>query len=812
MDQSSDDPKTGSGESPIGLGYARLQIARALLTHEEHEEADTRERARQKILKWQEVIQGMFEGTLDVGSRTPLAGVPAWATPEVITGGFATGRLLAGGPLQEHECAWLARFPEVPESHARGWLHGSFLTDEGFDRLQEFLLSGCYDVTVPEEGALLVITWLARNGHGDAARNLLQEIAPWFDRLRFYPAPASRPRQSGTRVFLQDVDGTVRKLKAARPNLRILAQREAALVWTPLYDRAVRLFLETVEGETPDLQRDADGSWARSEDGHFPVIGGWPCRHYPQDWQARAAALVGEVDALRKTHDQFRRRPERKDSLAQLCRHLRTCSSDPALLSGREVGRIRLILARSVASHGAPDSGQRRELRERQVRDASQPTFREISEVVVSRLATHPGNRGIDDLSGIVQPVSEEDANPSGIPPGTPVPPSIQRKVRRCLCETVENLVEQRIVTSGETLARVLPQMTADIRAAGITDPSLRRLLAAIYSAFRRRRSLLLLNLESQVRFEELPWVAAIDSFRSASLSDRELARQTLRDVTLLTVTSFPQAILPNKLLQELQALAKTAEMDLPLVEEIAADIFMGRLTEKFHIAAQRTAKVLDGSLYATYYGIDWQKIVALPTAKPGIIRQAWMSWSRRDPVTDPLIRICEARAGVTFQLWKPAISGMILEQVQILTSHNLAVLSEGLDLAGVLKIRQDDLARRCFAWICQRLQRKVNGWHADLIRIKNTAYAWRQMNFFLSLLPAAEVAEFLRWAEDHLSQQSAEFKTRFEPALRGLTLAAAGHSPEGRTAERSGARRFLGWSTDRHWLLAAASPDGRAS
>ena len=71
--------------------------------------------------------------------------------------------------------------------------------------------------------------------------------------------------------------------------------------------------------------------------------------------------------------------------------------------------------------------------------------------------------------------------------------------------------------------------MTSGLHAVGIADPLLRQLYAAIYRAFRRRRSLLLLDLQSQVRIEELPWVAAIDQFRSGSLSAQELADKLSR-------------------------------------------------------------------------------------------------------------------------------------------------------------------------------------------------------------------------------------------------------------------------------------------
>src|SRR5690606_15232667 len=109
-----------------------------------------------------------------------------------------------------------------------------------------------------------------------------------------------------------------------------------------------------------------------------------------------------------------------------------------------------------------------------------------------------------------------------------------------------------------------------------------RTLYGAIYAAFRRRRSLLLLHLERQVRFEELPWVAALSPYREAGLDARTQAARTLQQVTTLAITAFPQTILPNKLITELRALARAAAIEVPLVNELAADIFMGALSEHF--------------------------------------------------------------------------------------------------------------------------------------------------------------------------------------------------------------------------------------
>lgn len=50
-------------------------------------------RAQGRVDRWRAVLVGMFDGSLDIGDRQPIAGMPPWITLEVVTGGFATGRL-----------------------------------------------------------------------------------------------------------------------------------------------------------------------------------------------------------------------------------------------------------------------------------------------------------------------------------------------------------------------------------------------------------------------------------------------------------------------------------------------------------------------------------------------------------------------------------------------------------------------------------------------------------------------------------------------------------------------------------------------
>ncbi len=344
-------------------------------------------------------------------------------------------------------------------------------------------------------------------------------------------------------------------------------------------------------------------------------------------------------------------------------------------------------------------------------------------------------------------------------------------------------------------MAEVLPQLTAGLHGLGIEDRSLRQLYSAVYLAFRRRRSLLLLNLESQVRIEELPWVSAIDQFRSKNMAEAAASRQALEQIVLLALEFFPQAILPNRLISELDALASRAALDIPLVEELATDIFMGQFAPKFSHATTLACKLLSGSLYAAYYQIDTAQIVSLLDAASA--RRGWRT-------LDEFAQLCASRAGVAIGSGRPAINGMIVEQQQILTTQNLAALIGGLDLQAALQDRLAGMAQTCFKWICSRNQMQVNDWHARLILVKNSAYAWRQMIFFLSLLPKEELQAFLDWADQHYGQQSPAFQSRFRPAFEGLRTVATTLLANPASTPPNPVQPFLGWSDGRHWLMEA--------
>lgn len=748
--------------------YAAAQLAKVEQTQTQHPDAATRERASKKILKWQAILNQMHTGSAAYGSRTPLKNTPAWVTLEVATGGFATGTLLAAGDLQEHELALIKALKLESATEPRLALNQYFISPAGLTQLNDYLASGQYELNVPEEGALLVLACLIEHNYLEQAQELLATLQPFFAQLRFYPKPAAQARSASGLVAVQTVGQTIQALEALKPQKRILAQQEAVLVWIPFHDRVVALMLETMQND-------------------------WPCRSYPTNWRERAQSLLNDYQQLAKQHTRCQKHADPKAYPAQLREFMRRCIATPEKLTGLEVSRIRYILTSYLAKYGYPASESHQAVRAEQATSISKPTFKQIADVVIKRLETQNPQRGLEQLVPFIAPITSVEEQLPLLPAEFPIPASLQDKVARCRIDSLAALVEDGLISSAEVVAQVLPQLTSSLQAANLADDRLRALYAALYQTFRKRRSLLLFNLEKQVQMHELPWIASLDSFRRQPLSQAELARQTLVEVVSLVLMAFPQTIIPNKLLQELRALINTAGLMIPLVDELAADIFMGAFSEKFTEATLTAAQLLRHSLYASYYEIDYRQISADLSQTSVSIEQkvphkTKFKLLKQKPST--LADLCATRAGVPLRSWQLALNGMVIEQQQILSTQNLAALWLGLNLEHYLANDLRKMAQDCFVWICKEQQIKRHDWHSLLIMKKNTAYAWRQMLFFVSLLPSDQQHAFLHFAKHHLAMQDYLFRKSFQPILKGLAQALA-KAP----IETEQSKRFLGWT-----------------
>ena len=114
------DPDARDLAPQISNSYPCHRLRKALETAASHADAATQTRARERARRWREVLDGMATGRLTVGSRTPVADVPAWVTLKVVKGGFATGELLAEQPVSDEERESYAVAAKAGESLTRG--------------------------------------------------------------------------------------------------------------------------------------------------------------------------------------------------------------------------------------------------------------------------------------------------------------------------------------------------------------------------------------------------------------------------------------------------------------------------------------------------------------------------------------------------------------------------------------------------------------------------------------------------------------------------------------------------------------------
>ena len=758
----------------INPSYGALQLHKALRTATTHADPETRERAVDKVNKWKDLLAGIAAGVLSIGSRTPVKGKPAWLTLEVLTGGFASGSLKAGGKLLPFEKDICKKLPFLSDrkrfdARDRQILNYWFISEEGFRELIDRLGEGDYEILVPEEGALLVAAWLASNGYESESRELVATLEPWFDQVRFFPRPAKSTQRFTDKVFLRDVKSASESLRGMVTPPQISAQLEAINVWQPFQDKVIE-FIVSICKTRPESQIDAaaDGEFMPDFDQKATV--------------AEAGRLSSEFRSLSKIHT-FCKKPVRKYTLAQMMKILgQIAETGKPTMPQR--ARLSTLCWRNVRKRGLPGSAKHQEFRDQQRLQTRKPLFAHVGKLVALRMSEKEQSRGLEDVSSVLHPVLDSESSEQ-ISTGVEIPSAVRRKVKPCMMDSVDQLVADGVITSAETLAIVLPQVTGNLHAATIVDPSLKLLFATIYRAFRSRRSLLLLDYQSQVQLQELPWVSVLDKFRDSSshlpgvLAARELGG--------LAISSFPHSIFPNKLLQEFRAIAKTAGIGMPIVDELAADIFMGSFTAKFVEAAQVAADLLEGTLYQVYYQIDFKEIQSLAIG--------------HGPNKE-FAAICGRRSvkGVGGGSWS-AKNGTIIEQQQVLTTQNLAAVVSCFEIAGDLKPKWSLLAQSCFKWICAQLQIKDREYHAKLVKLKNSAYAWRQMVFFLSFVDEKETGQFLQWASEYLSQQTDEFQIRFGPALEGLHAAT---ESQWRGVELPASHQpFYGWALGKHWLLA---------
>ncbi len=544
---------------------------------------------------------------------------------------------------------------------------------------------------------------------------MLKEIGPYMDRVRFYPHTRASPVRLGMQVSLETVGHVTRECQKRLMKMQqldiwryavVIAQIQATEILQPLKTEITTLILRTCdEGlwpfqKRPGCEQDSECPGCAQEKGCW------------REWLTRAKVVLEAVDVFEKTsaaslnsrkltkgslkdmlaivHKIVTKSGESEDGMDRAVKQLTPC----------EVGRIRSILKGTEKKRGLPGTElYQKRMTQMQQTVANAASYRKAYEEVYELLKSEDQADGVsaDRLNQIISSVQAE------------IPQGLYNMIQRATRGSISELIEKGIITSAASLAALAPAITAHMASAGAADPELYRLMVLLRKAFSKRRSVLLTGLQSQVRLEELPWVPPLLKQCDNTSDSRKTAENTLRRLAIDCLQHFPWTIIPNTLLKCFRDLAAAAQLEnVVFTDLICADFFQSQFSNKFPRAARIACRYMQGSVYATYYGVN-------------------CSQSIDDPQT--LMRLCVTRAGFGDhdRFWScTSKNGCIIEQMEILTTHNLAGLYEALKLGEDLNGLE--LSRRIWRWMLKTMESSTG-----LCSLKNLAYAWRQLIFFLS-------------------------------------------------------------------------------
>lgn len=726
------------------LGYVLAQLFKAYNSGSEH--------APIKQDQWRRVLIGMLDGQIAVGSDTPL-GLPKWVSLEVIHGGFATGGLKAGGPLLPWERAraealgYKASEPEEPvhfasddaieterlasleatgDASTRRFLNRYAQSSAGEAELQAALQNRSYCITQPEEGALLVWAWLRRHGRDADADALLSPLKPFESVIRFYPELTDAPQEITDAVRLLAPSEVQSRMLRRAPKPQIRQMELTETLYRPI-QLAIWAWFEAV-------------SRAHGRLGELP-------ERFSEAEQREAAPLYQRLQAAKRRHPLGRKQ--------------------------RETGSFHWldVALSEVITEGCISPRSRHRLRVLLKQAPKQPAERPVSAYRHAEIRNRLAHRLTTPGPDLLAPLSLAETDKACLEPGVEIPDYLQNKLAKACLATPEAHLEAGRIQSAEQLARLMKPWAAVKVAESVADPELRLLLYQLDLAFRARRSLLLFELQSQIRFEELPWVKPL----AAESQLGSLPLRAFHDLMPKVLRRFPGTPFPNVWLTTLRSLFRLAGLRLPLVDELAADIFMGRFAPNYLRAAQLAAERLEGRLYARYYRLDTAAIRAIPIPEA--------SDSSSAPHAEAFDAMAIALAGLTrLSPGEVTENGAVIEQGQILSTANLASLFAIPGLSELLQPELLDLAKTS-------LRQAAHFMREPRLRLrhrKNAAYAWRAMVFYLSEMPPSELARAFTALEVVLQRVPKRAEQRLRPEFAALWAAARGDATE--------TKPFLGW------------------
>ena len=219
------------------------------------------------------------------------------------------------------------------------------------------------------------------------------------------------------------------------------------------------------------------------------IEGAWPCKVYPTDFKERGQAILDIVADLRDGHISNTpkailnsRRFRKGQPLPRLLKSLRSCMKDPKSLNGKDVGYIRLVLARFITKHGKPDSAQCQEEAKFQQSSFTKLLPNSFCEIARKRLEGYSSDNGLGEPELLYVDITADESRQCLLPEGMKFPTVVRNVLDLCKIGTISELLENGYISSPNVLADLLPQVAATKFA--FKDPAVLSLYHELHHSF----------------------------------------------------------------------------------------------------------------------------------------------------------------------------------------------------------------------------------------------------------------------------------------------------------------------------------------
>jgi len=246
------------------------------------------------------------------------------------------------------------------------------------------------------------------------------------------------------------------------------------------------------------------------------------------------------------------------------------------------------------------------------------------------------------------------------------------------------------------------------------------------------------------------------------------------------TLAASPQSLLSDAALKEWQERAAAIGLPFSFSSQTGDRVSLACLE-----AARAAEKVLAGSVYERYFDLHaaFQQVA--------------------DVSFDPFAFgvLCELRAGFTTRSSQnmQKRKDCIVEQLQVMTSNNLAALVVSLGLVESIDVNWDDLVLSTWQWVLAKLEDPPEEEDARGLVCREVATAWRQLIFYLALASSQKTA--ISKMGFHLHEVSGKFGDAMHCHLHAFLIAPLQKALDGETVGKEYA--LLGnVPGSRHWLL----------